>query len=397
MSTQVPKIDLSNSKSVSKSDFEDAYNSHQVLHIRGYSASNTRFGSSDVQSLFTSLGDEDKKSWCIENKSNGDVAQPCDFLHVNNKEHRGYCSFLVQHSKDVMDDLLSKQLPMVHLPVRSDESSNEKSSCKTNKADESLMLMNYGPCIWFFFGKNYNTKQKPSDEDSLLGRPEHTDSVRHDGTWHYQLSGTKIWRLRPTDELLSRIQQSHGANEECNISKKRKLADANDDTSITNGTLNNKFIEMECNQGDILFINTRLWWHSTVIPPQDSPSISYARDVYFADKANPEGEVANNSGQQQSSMTNIDGTYAAQDIEASTVIFTEHSMPDCELHRSKTNPNCQVVELEDEESGETYMAVVSLRDIKAGEFFCVMESDSEEDGEAEDDGNWDEEVENDGD
>eukprot|EP00585_Thalassiosira_rotula_P018887 CAMPEP_0196214574 /NCGR_PEP_ID=MMETSP0912-20130531/27795_1 /TAXON_ID=49265 /ORGANISM="Thalassiosira rotula, Strain GSO102" /LENGTH=64 /DNA_ID=CAMNT_0041491201 /DNA_START=1 /DNA_END=192 /DNA_ORIENTATION=+ len=64
-------------------------------------------------------------------------------------------------------------------------------------------------------------------------------------------------------------------------------------------------------------------------------------------------------------MTNIDGTYAAEDIEADTVLFTEHNMPDCELHRSKTNPNCQVVELEDEKTGESYMAVVSMRCINA--------------------------------
>ena len=64
-------------------------------------------------------------------------------------------------------------------------------------------------------------------------------------------------------------------------------------------------------------------------------------------------------------MTNVDGTYAAEDIEADTVLFTENTMPDCELHRSKTDPNCQVVELEDEATG---VAVVSLRGIKAGEF-----------------------------
>jgi SET domain-containing protein len=49
------------------------------------------------------------------------------------------------------------------------------------------------------------------------------------------------------------------------------------------------------------------------------------------------------------------------------------------LHRSKTNPNCQVVELEDDEGGESYMAVVTLRDIKAGEFFSILDSDDEDD------------------
>ena len=82
---------------------------------------------------------------------------------------------------------------------------------------------------------------------------------------------------------------------------------------------------------------------------------------------------------------------AAEDVEAETILFTEHTMPDCELHRSKTNANCQVVELNDEKTGESYMAVVTLRDIKAGEFFSVLETDDEEDSgeeECEDDNDW---------
>ena len=72
-------------------------------------------------------------------------------------------------------------------------------------------------------------------------------------------------------------------------------------------------------------------------------------------------------------MTNVDGLYATNDIAAGTIIFTEADMPDCELHRSSTNPNCEVVELEDGTN-----AVVSSRAVSAGEFFCVPES-SEED------------------
>jgi hypothetical protein len=77
-------------------------------------------------------------------------------------------------------------------------------------------------------------------------------------------------------------------------------------------------------------------------------------------------------------MTNVDGTYAANDIEADTILFTEHNMPDIELPRSKDDPNCRVVELEDND-GETYMAVVSLRTINSGEFFKLEESDDDDD------------------
>ncbi|KAL3801526.1 hypothetical protein HJC23_000964 [Cyclotella cryptica] len=409
-----------NSKSIPESDFQKAYNSHQAIHIRRAhaSANDTSLDSSSIQSLFQSLVEADKASWCIENKSNldgGDVA-PCDFLNTNNTDHKGYCSFLVQHSTSAMEDLLSCRLPMAHLPICSNES--------TEDGVDSLMPMKYGPCIWFFFGKNYqnavrNTsstsgKSNKQPPEALLGRPEHTDSISHDGTWHYQLSGKKVWRLRPSAELVNRIHLCNsgddgGDEKSRNVSsKKRNISSLlNEDTSNNEEEDNTRVIELECEQGDVLLLNTQLWWHSTLIPPQDSPSISYARDVYFveqtkhstedSEKENVENiaheSIQQQEHQQQSSMTNVDGTYAAQDIEASTILFTEHTMPDCELHRSKTNPNCQVVELEDETTGECYMAVVSIRDIKAGEFFYVMESDSEDNGEEDEEGISEEEEE----
>ena len=67
----------------------------------------------------------------------------------------------------------------------------------------------------------------------------------------------------------------------------------------------------------------------------------------------------------------MDGTYATCDIEAGAVIFTEHDLPDGELHRS-SDPNCEVVELEDGTS-----AVVSILDVASGEFLTIAESDSE--------------------
>lgn len=168
---------------------------------------------------------------------------------------------------------------------------------------------------------------------------------------------------------------------------KRKIED---DARCDDGA-DREYIEVECKQGDILFVNTQLWWHSTLIPPQEVPCISYARDVYIISKERSAGaasaeasDVCNAGDQHNSSMTNVDGTYAAEDIEADTVLFTENTMPDCELHRSKTDPNCQVIELEDEATGESYMAVVSLRGIKAGEFFTILESD--EDYDDDDDG-----------
>ncbi len=364
---EVPLLDLQDKSLLSRSALQDAYDGHQALHIRGYkpnhlSNENAEFFHADhVKELFDSLGEQDKASWCIENKKNhksGDDddtdAKPGSFLQ-NNKKGRGYCSFLVQHSKDVLDDLLTSSLPMVHLPVRESDSKDDN--------DVATMKVDYGPALWIFFGKNYNSNE------SLLGRPEHTDSVTHDGTFHYQLSGTKIWRLRPTAELMEAMA-SREQNQSSPSNKKRKVDEMEGDKDATK-----HHIEVECKQGDILLLNTRLWWHSTIIPSQDVPCISYARDIYFTQQ---QDDVAQEEQpDRESSMTNVDGTYAAEAIEADTILFTERNMPDIELPRSKSDPNCQVVELEDEEGG-TFMAVVTLREIKEGEFFCLMESDDEE-------------------
>ena len=74
-------------------------------------------------------------------------------------------------------------------------------------------------------------------------------------------------------------------------------------------------------------------------------------------------------------MANLDGLYASNRGEAGTIIFRDEDMPGYELHRTKVNPNCEVVEFENG-SG----TVVSCREIKAGEFFCLLlESDDNED------------------
>ena len=402
---------------IPRSDFERAYGPHQALHIRGYTPPNSEssstssifdtdlFRASDVLPLFDSINDEDKASWCMENDAIRVVdgvekparIVPSEFLDIANTNQRGYCSFLVQHSKTVMEGLLLNRLPMVHLPVAD--------------ASGGTMKVNYGPCLWLFFGKN-------CAESTLSGRPEHTDSVANDGTWHYQLSGTKIWRLRPTTKLFHIIEdhERQQKSERSVSGTKRKIDDAVEGAHVSRVDQTNNFanpedscIEVECRQGDIIFLNTRLWWHSTLIPPQDVPSISYARDIYFLNTEslsntpckndrNEDVEDGESNGgameKEETVMTNVDGTYATEDIAAETILFTERNLPNCELHRSKTDPNCQVIELEDDVGrGESYMAVVTLRDIKAGEFFSVLESDEDEEDEfdsGEEDIEWNE-------
>jgi U3 small nucleolar RNA-associated protein 6 len=451
------------SQMIPRDDFHNAFYTYQALHITGFVPQsesdhpniNERLvcNADFIQPLFDSLNDTDKASWCIEGDNNFTTRSnntelsmlelPSQFLNVKNMTtQRGYCSFLVQHSKVELEKLITSRLPVVHLPVMA--SGGIPNNCMTGK---EVMKVKYGPCLWIFFGKNHpnNSVCKNNDHDNnnnnkneltsmLHGRPEHTDSVTHDGTWHYQLSGTKIWRLRPTTELLRRAEEYDNSQQLSLVSgtKRRRIELSNDNNVVEDNTNlstiikswmlpNNKgYIEVICKQGDILFLNTRLWFHSTFIPPQDVPSVSYARDVYLlpdpkADDSNKKGigncneseeeEKEETEEEQQeeeeSTMKNVDGTYAAEDIDAETILFTEHTMPNCELHRSKTNPNCQVVELENDNHGgegsSSYMAVVTLRKIKAGEFFSILESDEEEEEDVSDDdddddnGDWEEE------
>merc|ERR1719162_1780456 len=96
-------------------------------------------------------------------------------------------------------------------------------------------------CAWGFFGSN----QDPVAP--LLGRPEHSDSVEHAGTWHMQCSGTKTWNIRPLDD--SRLWSDAG----CCCPKLDTPADSDGHCRL----------HVKCEQGDLLIVNTRLWYHQT--------------------------------------------------------------------------------------------------------------------------------------
>jgi len=400
----------------------------------------------NISNIFQSLNEKDKASFTIENYSerDDDDVNDDDVDHVDdhnqksksgnlflkegdeindnnntyvNKAKKGYCSFIVQHDKLVLRDTL-KSLPLSdlstviefhqqsHTPQNDD---NKEKHCPTSspsnnkdrpysndndKNDNKSYNITYGPGLWFFYGRN-DCKKGDVEKGShapLNGRPEHTDSVSHDGTWHYQLSGRKTWYLRPTQELIQK-----------NI---KSVNDDDDNDDDDESTLLRKRIQVDCFEGDVLLVNTRLWWHRTEIPVQPMaeeeytkrnngdmdretirkttralPSVSYARDIYFKNSVKQRkdiqlcGETDPEEGEETEgeNMTNIDGLYAANDIDSGTIIFTEKDMPDCELHRSKDNPNCEIISLEDGTG-----AIVSSRCIKSGEFFCVPQSTDEE-------------------
>ena len=324
----------------------------------------------NVDGLFRSL-QQDRESWCVENSAankDDNRSKPGSFLVTDQNDNdndndndttkgtqAGYCSFLLQRDKTILDETLER-LPVSEIP------GNDKQ-------------WHHGPCVWFFFGRN------PAGDTILQGRPEHTDSVSHDGTWHYQLSGTKRWHLRPTDELQRLVEREHGI----------RL-----DTA--------RAFVVDCHQGDVLIVNTRLWWHRTQIPVQPHPSVSYARDFYFrkdqelservgvdpeSQSTEPVAGSTTDKATGASHMTNVDGVYASKDIPEGEIIFTEKEMPDGEMHRSK-QPNCVVAELEDGTN-----AVMARRPIASGEFLSVADSsDEESEGECDDDDEAeDEEIE----
>ena len=210
--------------------------------------------------------------------------------------------------------------------------------------------------IWFFIGKNID------QTCPLEGRAEHTDSVTHDGTLHYQCSGEKIWEIRPTQKLINNI---------INNNSKKKMMNSNNnnnDTKQDHLTMDNKMI-IKCQAGDVLLINTKLWWHHTKIPPTNNAnhqvSISYARDIYF-ESNKPTNTNLNN-------MTNVDAVYASKSIKAGNVVLTEDDMPDCELPRSN-DPNCAVTMLDNGQG-----ALIAIKNIDEGDFFSIANSSSSDD------------------
>ena len=397
----IPKLYPDHSGTVNETDFSQYFgNYHAVLFPKLGSnikqkkrlKTDSYLSWKDLHNFFQKL-DKDKASWTIESsrkiKGRTTTAEEVEetlgaLLATKTKcKERGYSSFIVQNDKDALEELKSR-LPLsdintvfmattgLSVPV-----TEVTTSRVNNKKKPAVTNINHGPCVWFFFGWNDAGSEY---EKPLRGRPEHTDSVSHDGTWHYQLSGQKIWYLRPTMELIS-LMESKGEINKDELESWKSSASQRPAVSDIESLGKDEFerrgrVKIICQEGDVLLLNTRLWWHETIIPVQplnhnnqSIPSVSYARDIHLFNTFEELSKECN----KDEAMTNVDGLYAADAINSGTILFREESMPDCELHRSRINPNCEIVDVEDE-NGNISGAIISSRDIKAGEFFCVMES-----------------------
>lgn len=307
-------------------DFFRSYNDVHLAVFRGATNEETTKGSplDAVRKLWTTCssvsGTNDKESWTVETAD--DQRDDVEFLSSTSTV-TGYCSFIVQHSSSAIS-IAEDTITTTTLPLSPEKSNDSLTLCKP---------------IWVFVGRNAS-----KGAADMAGRPLHTDSVSHDGTFHYQLSGRKIWTLRPTEELALLVKELETKPE----------------------------LEIVINAGDVICVNTRLWWHGTRLPStidaQDGVSISIARDVYFnRDASDDEGGEG---------LTNVDGMYAPKNITDGEIIFREDEMPDVELHRvADGNHNCEIAEVE--LGDEVVLAVVAARDIKSGEFFSLEESENE--------------------
>lgn len=210
MKISIPKLNAQ-SPSFSASTLTEAFEKFRVVHLSNVKKveQHRTLVWTELQELFSNLNPADKESWCVETDQGTDKSElaPEKFLVPMRTHHRAYCSFLVQKDLEAYKETESS-LPVIKLP----------------KVEWS-----YEAALWMFVGRN------PLGSRDLPGRPEHTDSISADGTWHFQLSGTKKWILRPTEELL------------------RHMSATLKPTDFRNWRANSTF-EINCGQGDVLII-----------------------------------------------------------------------------------------------------------------------------------------------
>ena len=274
-----------------------------------------------LQTLFSTQVSStlDANSWAVERDAGS--TDPSAFLDPSTSVV-GYCSFILQESDNVAAFLTTSDLNFGgQLPLET----------------QVNLKVSQTSAVWAFVGRN----DPAVAAEPLRGRPEHTDAVPHDCTWHEQVEGCKIWHLRPTESL-------------------------SEDSEVAKGCIGGVNVHVE--QGDVIIVDTKAWWHCTSVPVQHSISMSYARDLYL-----------NRPAPGESDMVNIEGVWAQKALSPGEVVFTEHDLPEAELQRG-SDFNCELVELQRDEDGSSCMAVVTTKSVKAGDFF-VLPDDSSDDEE----------------
>ena len=363
-----------------------------------------------IRDTYESSSLKDKRSWNVENTGNGDgISSPSKFLSdiINpnsGSNEAGYCSFVLQDNSndsvsrftERMEDLVTKLYGGTAYPSKENalpHSLLRTTTINTDRANEDVAPSRFtiAPHFWIFLGRNNDHNE---DADWLSGRKEHTDSIEHDGTFHHQLVGDKLWKLRPTLEL-------------------RQLCDEKHDTALLDS------YEILVQEGDVFVINTRLWWHQTEIPP--GWSVSYARDLYLdpqgVTKTNPEEPDGDEPAVE--SVSNREVSWASGFIEKGTTLVVadeieEEDVSDVDEHdgdtvcalyghlvpptimrtQSVSKANLKLVVLTNEQGSESdasdsvqvknekqnttkQVALEALRDIQEGEEFVMLQKEND--------------------
>eukprot|EP01043_Picozoa_sp_COSAG02_P021031 COSAG02_NODE_1055_length_14928_cov_67.022726_10_plen_423_part_00 len=254
--------------------------------------------------------------------------------------------------------------------------------------------------VWLFIGANPAAANETQDTPALKkrrvanskmqggsaiqGRPEHTDDVDHSGTWHVQLQGSKTWYVRP------QLESDEWDGDPPTLAHK---------TGAEKGPNGGWRLRIHVGAGEMLLINTRLWWHRTEIEEQPGGpkglSISYARDFYLDDEDDvygDEGEDGENDDSEDSddNVGEDNGTCAKdalkanapdtldprmrakQDTAAGDTLLRGEEIPEglpCSLEA-----NCEIVE----EGEHGNRVLVALRAVSTGEALAIAAREDEE-------------------
>ena len=395
------KMELSNNN-----DLLQQYKDHQILHIRGYTSSNTDT-LSKLSNIYTKTSVVGRNaihsSWQVETYGStmkSDL-QPSAVLQksVNNLPPSSwYCSFVAQGEQQLLDDVLNV------VPSRTKTKTTTTTPTTKTTIPHFLTDQRQGNAAWVFIGRRSILGK------ALSGRPEHVDRIDHDGTYHVQCEGEKIWNVRPNWSY----RGEKTAPEYVNIAKTKtnqtndtevQAVQEQEGAKLPKHSLwrtNPNGIEIICRPGDLLVINTRLWAHRTTVPPatihekSDQPymSISIARDFYYKQKsllkrkasattsARDEEEEEDDDGEagkgeavlEKIEMGNVDALFASKSFAIGDVVFTEEEFARVATSGAglamciRINANCDVVR---KETGE--VVIVAIKKIEIDDIIMLVD------------------------
>ena len=304
-------------------NFRRLYDKHQLVLIRG-ALSPSRAGGwwtdplAQLRGAFDAAPKMVASTWTCENGMKRDADEvlgrpaPRKRRRAEAEDERWYASFVVQPSGGTAQlDAFLATMPLAELPACFTSSRAARASSAPSARD----AVAHANAVWVFFGR-------VAGREPLPGRPEHTDAVeqagmwqkwaawltrhargpahrvaplprrvaqrlwrvtavprsptlcvchprtrRHDGTWHLQCAGRKVWHLRPTDALVAKWRGGGGGDSGGGGGARRRRrggggdgGDSGDNDGLASGA------RVETEAGDVLVVNTRLWWHRTEIP-----------------------------------------------------------------------------------------------------------------------------------